>query len=972
MRSMLFRLFFGFLGLAGGILDCAAAEPPGETIAAAVAGPVTVTFDTFDDFPTSEWREGGFVVFSPDDFWPASPGSFGFFAANGTTCVIVPTYRGPLAIRHAEGHLFSLRSVDLAEYSTSFQSPQTITFVGTKGNGTTVRQSFVTDGIIDGTGPVADFQTFTFPAQFSGLVKVEVEQAGYAIDQIRMEVLPETIPNRAPEVSAGADQVITLPGTAGLVGMVTDDLLPVGSTVTLAWSQVSGPGVVSFKAATSRATEAVFPKAGSYVVRLTASDGAASASDEAQIVVRPAIEGAVVIDFEPPTLPNGAAGISKWEEAGLRFVAGDTIVHNALALGAGPSRSPHNGGSFLQFLSGQGLLSITAINGGIFSPVSVDLAEYSTVFPVPKTLTFTGTKPDGTTILQTFTTDGVIDGNGPKADFQTFDFRREFSGIVRLSVDTQIYSIDRLLVVPGGVLPPRNEPPSVLAGADQTLQWPAATVSLAGQAHDDTLPAGGTLRLTWSMVSGPGTAHFSASDQAATTVQFAQPGTYVLRLTADDGVLSAGDEVTVRVLPPRTPPVVNLGADRVVIAGEGALFRSVITDSVPAAAGGWRSRWSAVSGPAQPQISSPSTTFTYIQFPAPGYYVLALEITDGELTARDEITVTVVPGSGVYVGHLAVESGGIPRGLLQITVSSNGGFSAQLQLGSQSLPISGSFSVNGTWTGTVNDPGGATIPVRLELDAATGTVQAAITQGENTLVAAAVRAGMPHGSAAAVLGKRYTFNLVPGGMGAGAMRGHGYGFLRTLANGSVLATGTLPDGSPFSFSGLLTADGQAHFYQSLQRGRTTLAGSLRFAEKPMNDFTGEARWARASVSPGQTALPLPMSISGSALVLRDRASEWVTGATTPVPAQLIFGGENSPVGAQACVLKPGLRVSIAPPGAMQVYFSLKANGAFRGSFRHPHSSRVMKFSGAVLQKAAGGSGFFRTPEGSEWVALDAR
>ena len=70
------------------------------------------------------------------------------------------------------------------------------------------------------------------------------------------------------------DQTVTLPATASLDGTVTDDNLPAGSTVTTTWSTVSGPGTVTFGNANAVDTTASFSVAGTYVLRLTASDAA--------------------------------------------------------------------------------------------------------------------------------------------------------------------------------------------------------------------------------------------------------------------------------------------------------------------------------------------------------------------------------------------------------------------------------------------------------------------------------------------------------------------------------------------------------------------------------------------------------------------------------------------------------------------------------------------------------------------------
>src|SRR5712691_5984112 len=84
--------------------------------------------------------------------------------------------------------------------------------------------------------------------------------------------------NQPPVVSAGAPQTITLPSGAQLQGSVTDDGLPVGGTLTSTWSKFSGPGTVTFANASNPSTTAGFDQAGSYVLRLTASDSQLSAS----------------------------------------------------------------------------------------------------------------------------------------------------------------------------------------------------------------------------------------------------------------------------------------------------------------------------------------------------------------------------------------------------------------------------------------------------------------------------------------------------------------------------------------------------------------------------------------------------------------------------------------------------------------------------------------------------------------------
>jgi hypothetical protein len=88
----------------------------------------------------------------------------------------------------------------------------------------------------------------------------------------------------------------------------------------------------------------------------------------------------------------------------------------------------------------------------------------------------------------------------------------------------------------------------VSAGADQTItvRDPAflrATVS------DDGLPGGlGDLRWSWSQVSGPAPVVFDQSRDLFGVARFSMPGSYTLRLTANDRSLTAQDDVVINVV----------------------------------------------------------------------------------------------------------------------------------------------------------------------------------------------------------------------------------------------------------------------------------------------------------------------------------------------------------------------------------------------------------------------------------------
>jgi hypothetical protein len=124
-----------------------------------------------------------------------------------------------------------------------------------------------------------------------------------------------------------------------------------------------------------------------------------------------------------------------------------TSPQKLLRIGPNHANRPNNGTAHVAPLSGQSPLTITRPGGGTFSLISVDLAEYSTVFPTPMNIPWTGTTATGQTVTTTFRIDGIIDGTGPIADFQIFTFPATFQNLVSASVSVTPYAFDNLSVL---------------------------------------------------------------------------------------------------------------------------------------------------------------------------------------------------------------------------------------------------------------------------------------------------------------------------------------------------------------------------------------------------------------------------------------------------------------------------------------------------------------------------------------------
>jgi len=157
----------------------------------------TVTFDASPpvergtDIGISYYYEAGMA------FRPIGTGQFGRtgggingFPENSTSFTHA-AFGDSLAVTSFNGQPFGVVSVDLAEYSTLFQTPLVMLIIGYKADGSTVNAQFITDGIIDGTSPLADFQTFYFDAQFADVTRIEFPNFGWSMDNLVFSQVPE-------------------------------------------------------------------------------------------------------------------------------------------------------------------------------------------------------------------------------------------------------------------------------------------------------------------------------------------------------------------------------------------------------------------------------------------------------------------------------------------------------------------------------------------------------------------------------------------------------------------------------------------------------------------------------------------------------------------------------------------------------------------------------------------------------------
>jgi hypothetical protein len=412
-------------------------------------------------------------------------------------------------------------------------------------------------------------------------------------------------PNQVPLVNAGPNLAAVEGEQVFLNGTVTDDG-PAGSLLA-AWSKVSGPGTVSFGNSAAVDTTATFSAAGSYVLRLTASDATHTTFDEIVVVVTPEI----IVDPEIPPLPPTENPIP----AQIAFQNG---LFPSLAYAGSSDTKINSGSKNKNYGTATSLMvdgkpdeaalfrwDVSAIpSGSIVVSAALELNALSTtkgnfeLYALQRawddisatwnqsaagspwgTAGANGAGDHGSTPLGSLapTATGMyhiaLNQAGVAAVQAWIDHAATNYGIIvkdyAVNDGLQISSSEtgsaalrpKLIInyepatssqqtAPASVADLLNLAPIVSVGPDLTVQL-GQTLSLNGVVSDDGQPDSlALLNVLWSKVSGPGIATFNNSSAVDTTVQFSVAGTYVLRLSANDGELADFDELTVTVSGP--------------------------------------------------------------------------------------------------------------------------------------------------------------------------------------------------------------------------------------------------------------------------------------------------------------------------------------------------------------------------------------------------------------------------------------
>lgn len=585
------------------------------------------------------------------------------------------------------------------------------------GSGLSIQWSKVSGpGLATFSAPGEEVTNVTFSEPGTYVLRLT---ASDSVHERYSEVTVTAVPgNFPPTVAVDSPHSVTLPpGRVLLTGSVTDDGLPAGGVLSMNWTKVSGPGTVTFENAGQVPTYANFDRAGTYVVRLTATDGQLTRSKDVLVQV-----GGVAANNRPPevaagpslrlTLPERTtvlkgSATDDGQPAGRQLGYTWSQVSGPTGVTFANNRQVETGVTFPA--AGAYVLRLTVSDSQLTGSAdvrvvleveppqnqapTVSAGEGQTVALPPGRTVLSGRalddgQPEGETLRLRWS---QVSGPGPvvlatpeqAATAASFGVPGDYTLRLWASDSERSSSATVQVAVRADLV---NAPPVVSASGPTVVNLPALA-ELSGSVRDEGLPATGELTVAWSQVSGPGTVAFTRPDRVATRASFSEPGEYVLRLTASDSELSASAEVAVAVTAFNQPPTVSAGVDQVLEYPQRTTMLSGLASDDGLPVGGSLSvRWSVVHGEGKVTFSQPGALETEVRFGYAGTYVLRLTASDSEKSSHSDVVVQVAApvGEVPVVALESPEDGGEVRSPVPVVGSVSGGeWKLELRPGSE-------------------------------------------------------------------------------------------------------------------------------------------------------------------------------------------------------------------------------------------------------------------------------------------------
>lgn len=496
---------------------------------------------------------------------------------------------------------------------------ETITYTKTSGP---AWLTIASDGTLSGTPTASDVGLNTF--------NIRATDGGGLFDDAVLNFTIVPVPTTITLDSPAAD-IVRIPGLVGLVIETTVSNNGTGQSPILTWSQISGPGTVTFGNTAAADTTATFSTIGTYVLRLDADDGFNHFTRDLTVIV-----GASNPTWSPSYSNIGSVSNNTNSSSGNTY----TIAGRSAGLDSGGTSDSFQ--TYAQFFSGDFDL-ISQVSGTDLSNTSTErlgLIARADAVSSGAVSAYVGFNTTGSTFTASWITRASTNAANTVSNVTT-----SFTGTrwVRLSrVGSQLtgyYGSDGSTWTQAGTFtmsgtihvglcwsPDRtgstgtgtftnvallnpNIGPATNAGSDQIITLPSSA-TLSGSATDDGLPIPSAVTVIWEKLSGPGSVSFTNPAFASTSASFSSDGTYQLRLIANDGQVKTFDDLSIVVnpIPQRALTVAADPPQGGSVTGSGVLLQGSTQPISATPAFGWHFvNWSG-SGIANPLL--PSTTVT--------------------------------------------------------------------------------------------------------------------------------------------------------------------------------------------------------------------------------------------------------------------------------------------------------------------------------------------------------------------------
>lgn len=324
----------------------------------------------------------------------------------------------------------------------------------------------------------------------------------------------------------------------------------------------------------------------------------------------------------------------------------------------------------------------------------------------------------------------------------------------------------------------------------------------------------------------------------------------------------------------------------------------------------------------------------------------------GNSGSNPTVTNSFADVKGTYNG-LVYNSDGVTSttsGYITITTTvkgktSQGSFSAKLQLGTAKYSFSGVFDANGSNTTKL---GALTINLVIDLNGG-DRITGQISNGSFTASLLANRAVFDKTHPTSFSGN-YTMVIQPGD---GTM-GHGIGTVKVDATGNVNVSLVLPDGTKLTQKTTLSKTGSWPLFGVPYKTGGVAIGWMQFGSKSTDGFDGQSVWIKPGgmSAPYTSGLTSSLTVSGSLyktppVSYRAFGNSKVIfnggGLSTPITNSVTWGLDNKMVTEKGASLKLSLTAS---------------SGLFKGTTVDPATGHSVSFQGVLFEKNDVGLGFF--------------